>query len=110
MSTGIAEELEKFGVAIEHHFGGGVYVKETRIPAGTKLQQHAHRHEHLSWLSSGEVVVSINGEDQPAIQGPCMVKVAAHQVHAVRALTDATWLCIWSTHETDPEKVDEAIL
>lgn len=110
MSTGIADELAKFGVEIEHHFGGGVYVKETRIPVGTQLRQHAHKHDHLSWLSSGKVVVSINGEELPAIEGPCMLKIAAHQVHAVRALTDAIWLCIWSTDATDPDKVDEAIL
>jgi hypothetical protein len=109
VSTGIDEELSKFGVAIEHHFGGGCYVKETHIPAGTLLAQHAHQHDHLSWLSSGKVVVTVDGVAGEPVTGPCMLLLAAHQVHSVRAVTDAVWLCIWKTDETDPLKIDSVL-
>ena len=45
------------GGKIEHHFGGGVYAKETIIPAGVMLQQHAHTYDHLSILASGKASV-----------------------------------------------------
>jgi hypothetical protein len=46
---------------ITHHFGGGVYSKETRVAAGLILVQHKHAHDHLSILASGTVDLLIDG-------------------------------------------------
>lgn len=91
----LLRQFADLGVTLEHHFGGGVYVKRTNIPAGMLLTQHAHDHDHLSWLSSGSVVLTVDGEPT-RLDGPCMVTVAAGKQHEVEALTDAVWLCIWS--------------
>ena len=40
---------------IQHHFGGGVYAKETFIPAGKWLVQHIHKFDHLSVLAQGSI-------------------------------------------------------
>lgn len=103
------EQLRCAGVGISHHFGGGVYAKETAIPAGASLQQHAHPFEHLSWLSSGTVMVEVEDEGE-IVTGPRMLTIAAGKRHRVTALTDALWLCIHATEETDPAAVDAAIL
>jgi quercetin dioxygenase-like cupin family protein len=94
---------------IEHHFGGGVYSKETRIPAGTTLAQHVHKHDHLSILASGHVLVTVDGRSQH-FKGPACLTIAAGKSHAVSALSDVVWYCIHATEETDPERVDHTLI
>ncbi|PNG53174.1 MULTISPECIES: cupin domain-containing protein [unclassified Variovorax] len=104
-------DLAKAGVGVAHFFGGGAYVKETEIPAGAALAQHAHDHDHLSYLVSGEVRLEVEGHASPMwLRGPCAIEVKAGRTHAVHAVTDAVWLCIWATDCTDPERVDEVLL
>lgn len=99
--------LDKLGIA--HHFGGGVYVKETRIPANMRLTQHVHKHDHLSVLISGEVIVSVDGV-QTYYAAPVVLTIAAGKEHEVVSIINSVWLCIHSTDETDPEKVDQVII
>lgn len=94
---------------IEHHFGGGVYSKETHIPCGMSLLQHRHEHDHLSILASGTVEVSVDGTTR-TITGPACLTVIAGQHHAVRALSDSVWFCIHATDCTDSEKVDAVLI
>lgn len=102
------EQLAMAGVVVEHHFGGGAYIKQTHIPAGARLTQHKHAHDHLSYLVAGRVVLSIDGQKFP-IDAPQCLTLAAGAEHGVEAVTDAIWLCVWSTDCEDPAKVDEAI-
>ncbi len=97
------------GVGVAHHFGGGSYVKETKIPAGASLRQHAHSHDHISYLVSGQVVVRVDGE-ATTVTGPCPMLIRAGQEHGLTAMTDALWLCIWATDLEDPEAVDDAVV
>lgn len=99
--------LENLGIA--HYFGGGVYVKETRIPANMRLTQHIHEHDHLSVLLSGEVVVVVGGV-QTNHKAPAVLTIHAGKAHEVVSVTDAVWLCIHATDETDPEKVDQVLI
>lgn len=96
-------------LGISHHFGGGVYVKETRIPANMRLVQHIHEHDHLSVLMSGEVVVSVDGV-QTHYTAPAVLTISAGKAHEVVSITDAVWLCIHATDETDPEQVDQVLI
>lgn len=97
------------GGGIVHHFGGGVYAKETRIPAGVKLTQHRHTFDHLSILAVGRVVVAVDGQ-QKTFDGPACIEIKAGKAHEVTALTDATWFCVHATSETDHEKVDHELI
>ena len=107
-ALGIADQLKAAGVGIAHHFGGGVYTKETDIPQGASLAQHIHDHDHLSYLVSGEVVLTTDGVAQVLV-GPCSILMEAGRLHGVHAVTDARWLCIWATDCTDPKRVDDAL-
>ena len=100
-------QLERLGIS--HHFGGGVYAKETRIPAGMRLQQHEHTHDHLSILAAGTVEVTVDGEAQ-RYSAPACLTIAAGKVHEVESITDALWYCVWKTDETDPDKIDELFI
>ena len=105
-----ARNLSSLGIEIEHHFGSGVYAKETRIPALRVMTQHTHKHDHLSWLNNGSVMLEVEGEGGELITGPRMVMIPAGKQHKVTALTSVVWLCLWATDETDPEKVDQGLI
>jgi quercetin dioxygenase-like cupin family protein len=90
---------------IRHHFGGGVYIKETHIPAGCVLVQHKHRYDHLTVLVSGLAIV--DGEEK---LGPQIFVIPAEQNHGARTITDCVWLCVHATEERDPDKVDEVLI
>lgn len=94
---------------ITHHFGGGVYAKETRIPAGYTLGKHTHTFDHLSILASGVVEVTIDGQTR-AIAGPACLTIEANKTHELRAVTDSVWYCVHSTDCTDPEKIDGVLI
>lgn len=100
-------------VGIVHHFGGGIYAKQTTIPAGLVLSQHKHTHDHLSLLTHGSVIVAVDGitTKHTATPGaPVVLTIPAGKTHKVEALTDVVWFCIHATDETDPEKVDHELI
>lgn len=94
---------------ITHHFGGGVYAKETRIPAGMVLVQHKHLHDHISVLASGTVEVVRDGVHS-AVTGPACITIKAGVHHGVKALTDAVWYCIHATDCEDESSVDAVLI
>lgn len=94
---------------ITHHFGGGVYAKETRVPAGYLLGKHAHTFDHLSILASGSVELAVDGA-VTIVTAPACLTIQAGKTHQIRAITDTVWYCVHSTDCTDPEKVDEVLI
>jgi quercetin dioxygenase-like cupin family protein len=94
---------------ISHFFGGGVYIKETRIPSGYTLVQHKHSFDHLAVLASGTAILRVDGVPN-LVTGPAVLKIEAEKNHGVRAVTACRWLCVWATEETDPAKVDGAVI
>ena len=100
--------FEEHGIDLRHHFSGGVYAKETRIPMGKKLLQHKHPFDHMSILASGEVLVRAGGWVEK-MKGPAVIDMKAGISHEVEALTDAIWFCVHKTDETDPDKIDHVL-
>lgn len=94
---------------ISHHWGGGVYAKETRISAGLILVQHKHDFDHLSVLASGTVELMVDGV-RSEVTGPTCLTIEAGKHHGVKALTDVVWYCIHATDCTDPQSVDEVLI
>jgi len=94
---------------ITHFFSSGVYAKETRIPAGHVLVQHAHKHDHLSILAQGSVEVLVDGEKQ-VLHAPACVTIEANRHHGVKSLTDAIWYCVHATACVDEDEIDEVLI
>lgn len=94
---------------IKHHFGGGMYIKETHFKAGEWGKKHTHSFDHLSILVAGKVQLTIDNVSVE-IEGPQILTVKADKVHQVLALTDATWYCCHATECTDPEKIDTELI
>ena len=98
------------GVGIAHHFSGGVYIKEAHLTRGHGVEQHSHEHDHPAVLVYGTVRLFVEDEPSRILTGFNVIKIAAHKRHRVEVITDALWLCIWPTDDTDPETVDQTIL
>ena len=94
---------------IQHHFSSGVYAKETRIPAGFVLVQHAHKHDHLSILASGSVELVVDGV-KSVVHAPDCLTIAAGKHHGIKSLTDVVWYCVHATDCTDENEVDETLI
>jgi quercetin dioxygenase-like cupin family protein len=93
---------------ITHHFGGGVYVKETHFSAGEFGEKHVHDFDHLSTLVYGTVRLFVDGRAR-TIAGPAVLTIEAGKTHEVHALTDVIWHCTHATDCTDPDMVDSAL-
>ena len=94
---------------IQHHFSSGVYAKETRIPAGFVLVQHAHKHDHLSILASGSVELVVDGV-KSVVHAPSCLTIAAEKHHGIKSLTDVVWYCVHATDCVDENEVDETLI
>ena len=94
---------------IHHHFSSGVYAKETRIPAGHVLVQHAHKYGHLSILASGSVELLVDGV-KSVVDAPACLTIAAGKHHGVKSLTDVVWYCVHATDCTDEDDIDEVLI
>jgi len=83
---------------IEYHESGGVFAAATYLPAGQCLVQHKHKHDHLSIVAKGRVLLDVNGVQSEHSAGECItVKAGFH--HGVKALDDAIWYCLVSENE-----------
>ncbi len=102
-------ELEACGVGVVHHFVGGLYAKETHIPKGLKLTQHAHTFDHLSALMQGSCIVDVDGQRAP-YDAPALLTIKAGRHHEVTAITDVVWACLHATNVTDPDAIDESLI
>lgn len=94
---------------IHHHFSSGVYAKETRIPAGYVLVQHAHKHDHLSILASGSVEMVVDGV-KSIVEAPACLTIAAGKHHGIKSITDVVWYCVHATDCTDENEVDDVLV
>lgn len=95
---------------IKHHFVGGVYAKEMRIPDGFEVVSHKHLFDHMSVLTQGCVIVEADGI-QETYYAPAVIGIKAGVAHSVLPVNgDAHWLCIHATDCTDETKVDEVLI
>lgn len=77
---------------LRHSFGGGIYMREIDIPAGTLLTGKIHRHDHPNVLTKGEVIVVTEHGGREHLAAPCAMISAAGTKRAVFAITDTHWI------------------
>ena len=93
---------------ILHHFGGGVYAKELRMPADYVLLHHRHKFDHLSVLASGSIELIVDGT-RKVVHAPACLTITANAHHGVKTLTEVVWYCIHATDCTDADEVDAEV-
>jgi len=111
VSNRFKEMLGTFEVdlGIKHHFSSGVYAKEMHVPAGYIVGSHAHQFDHLSLLSSGEVIVKTDDSEQHYV-APAIITIKKETNHEIYAVKDTVWFCIHGTTETNPDTIDEVLI
>ncbi len=95
-------------MTVKHHFIGGIYTKEMRLPVGYWFGKHRHSFDHQSVLVSGRAIVEVDGV-QTEHTGPAILTIKARQEHRVIPLTPVVWLCQHITACTDPSDIDEEL-
>ena len=77
---------------------GLTIVELTLAKAGTKMAQHSHVYEHLSFLARGAVRVHVPGSEDRDFKAPFGITIQANVKHQFTALADDTiLLCIHNT-------------
>lgn len=94
---------------VKHHFIGGIYTKECRLPVGFIFDQHRHTFDHQSVLVSGTAVITVDGVSTTHT-GPEIMNIKARTVHSVMPLTPVVWLCQHVTDCTDPDDIDHELV
>lgn len=76
---------------VTHHFAPGMYVRELLIPAGHCIVGKIHRHEHLSFLMKGSLLI-LTEEGAKQLDAPAIIKAPAGTKRAAYAITDVIWV------------------
>jgi quercetin dioxygenase-like cupin family protein len=111
----VSEQFKEFegtfevDLGTQHHFSSGIYAKQMTLPKGYFALSHAHNYDHLSILSSGEVIVKTDNSEK-TYTAPACINIEKGLNHSITALEDAVWFCIHATEETDSSKVDEVLI
>lgn len=101
---------DEMAARVTHHFGGGLfYAKQVSIAKGEAWGTHAHPDTHMSVLAKGSVLLTVDGATTMH-SAPDYIRIEKGKRHGVTALEDSEWFCVWATDETDPDKIDTAIL
>lgn len=92
-----------------NHFSHGVYGRELRVPAGSVVVGHIHKHTNMNILLEGSMTVTT--DDGPKQVGPGFLVVSPPGTkRAAYAHTDCRWLTVHGTHETDIEKIEQQFI
>ena len=102
-------ELPQVDCPVLHHFGPGIYIREVRMPAGTFAIGHRQKEDHLNILLAGKVAMLDDDGIQRVVSAPLMYSgKPGRKVGYI--VEDVVWQNIYSTEETDIEKLESRFL
>lgn len=100
---------EQANCPVVHRFGPNIYIREVFIPAGTFAVGHYQRFEHMNILLKGKVTLIKEDNTKELLTAPMSFTLPkGRKVGYVHE--DMIWLNIYSTTETDIEKLEEHFL
>jgi hypothetical protein len=96
---------------LKHTFTSGIYSREIFIPKGTVMTGKIHRHDHLNFVSMGDVTV-LTKQGLSRIKGPCTMVSIEGTKRALYAHEDTIWTTIHANpnEERDLDKLEEFII
>lgn len=108
----IESEMLKMAQApcpVTHRFGPNIYIREVFIPAGVFSVGHRQKTEHLNVMLTGKVLFVKEDGTKELLEAP-LTFVASQGRKIGYILEDMIWQNIYSTDETDIEKLEEMFL
>ena len=96
----------------DEKYGCHAYAREMLIPKGTLIIGKIHRHQHLNFISKGEVVVATEFGNKH-FKAPCTFVSEVGLKRAVYALEDTLWTTVHLTEhgmEEDLPKIEEEVI
>lgn len=115
--TSRVDDLEKALLAqpqvscpVTHSFAPGLYIRELRAPAGAAIIGHHQNFEHLNIFIQGRVMMlnEATGETYELCAPMTFVAPPGRKVGYI--VEDMIWQNVYSTNETDVEKLEEHYL
>lgn len=102
-------QLPQVECPVLHHFGPGIYIREVRMPAGTFAIGHRQKEQHLNILLSGKVAMLDKDGLPKVVSAPFMYSgEPGRKVGYI--IEDVVWQNIYSTEETNIDKLEERFL
>lgn len=94
---------------VMHHYGPGVYIREVTLPEGSFAIGHYQKTTHMNIFLKGRVTMLNDDGSLSEIKAPMMfVSPPGRKVGHVHETV--TWLNIYSTDETDVQKLEAKYL
>lgn len=102
-------KLEQTPLPVTHSFGPNLYIREVFMPAGTFAIGHRQKTTHFNVMLKGKVVYINPDGSKQILEAPLsFVSPPGRKIGYV--LEDMLWQNIYSTNETDVEKLEEMYL
>ena len=107
----VLSKMEQIDPPLKHTFTTGVYVREIFIPKDSVIVGKIHRHDHINFISYGDVTV-LTKDGLKRIIGPCTMVSTAGTKRALYAHEVTVWTTIHAnpTEERDLEKLEDFII
>jgi hypothetical protein len=100
---------EQTDCPVTHRFGPNIYIREVAIPAGTFAIGHRQKTEHVNILVKGRITFVNEDGSKTELVAP-YTYVAKPGRKVAYALEDVVWQNVYSTSETDVEKLEAMFL
>ena len=94
-------------IPVKHTFVNGAYAREITMPAGLLIVGKIHRHEHLNFISRGDVSVVTEEGGVERLKGPCTIVSPPGCKRVVFCHEETVWTTFHVTdakNEADAEK------
>jgi hypothetical protein len=87
---------------------GNIWVRQNvLLKAGDIHSGHRHHFDHVSLLTNGRVMVSVEGCVPKEFVAPTFIVIKKEYMHSFKALTDdVVWYCVFALRGIDGEVTD----
>lgn len=106
----VLNELPKFDCPTTHHFIGGFYIRQIRMPKGFHCVTKIHAKRHSFQITEGEVEVITPDGHRQLLVAPYVGITEAGTRRALRVLEDCTWTTFHATDAQTPEEAEAELI
>lgn len=94
---------------VAHYFGPNIYIREVTIPAGAMAIGHRQKFDHMNIVIKGKVAVIDKDNSVKIVEAPATFVLGPGK-KAGYAIETCIWQNVYSTSETNIDKLEEMFL